>query len=232
MTVAHCNTDERQRKQIRNQQWPLLCLFFQTKTTKASVWWMNTCENMCKCISSCDLQGGVLGSKHVQEESSQAAQDAQETEGGDHPHQQDGLRVHTVIWRTKRHHKAFKRCPQRSLCQRCNALVLDLTVQQLGVNVPQDVRHPQLLSLTSAPVDPEPGRLRQSRTQRGDGQSSRQSRHQAPLRLLGQGGAPSSPPASRNSWTRRGIHAHPISLLQCPIPFYWQKKRLYYSTRW
>lgn len=58
-----------------------------------------TCENVCKCISSCDLESRVFGSKHIQEECSQTAQDAQETKGGDHPQQQDGLRVHTVIWR-------------------------------------------------------------------------------------------------------------------------------------
>lgn len=52
---------------------------------------------MCKCISACDLQCRVLGSKHIQEEGSQAAQDTQETEGSNHPQQQDGLRVHTVI---------------------------------------------------------------------------------------------------------------------------------------
>ena len=55
---------------------------------------------MCKCISASDLKCRVLGAKHIQEESSQAAQDAQETEGSDHPQQQDGLWIHTVIWRT------------------------------------------------------------------------------------------------------------------------------------
>lgn len=63
---------------------------------------------MCKCISASDLKCRVLGAKHIQEESSQAAQDAQETEGSDHPQQQDGLRIHTVIWRTQRHHKALQ----------------------------------------------------------------------------------------------------------------------------
>ena len=72
------------------------------------VWQLNTCENMCKCISASNLKCRVLGAKHIQEESSQAAQDAQETEGSDHPQQQDGLWIHTVIWRTQRQHKALQ----------------------------------------------------------------------------------------------------------------------------
>lgn len=57
----------------------------------------NTCENMCKCVSACDLQCRVFGSKHIQEEGGQAAQYTQETEGSNHPQQQDSLRVHAVI---------------------------------------------------------------------------------------------------------------------------------------
>lgn len=56
---------------------------------------------MCKCISACDLQCRMFGSKNIQEKSSQAAQDAQEAEGSDHPQQQDGLWIHTVIWRNR-----------------------------------------------------------------------------------------------------------------------------------
>lgn len=52
---------------------------------------------MCKCVSACDFQSGVLGAKHVQEEGGQTAQDAQEAEGSDHPQQEDGLRVDTVL---------------------------------------------------------------------------------------------------------------------------------------
>lgn len=91
--------------------------------------------------------------------------------------------------------------------------MLVLTVQKLGVNVPQDICHSQLLSRTGASMNPEPGWFGQSRAQSCDGQSSGQGRHQAPLRLLGQGGAPSSPATSRDSRTRRGIHVHPLSLL-------------------
>lgn len=40
----------------------------------------------------------MFGAKHIQEESSQTADDAQKTKGSDYPQQQDGLRVHAVIW--------------------------------------------------------------------------------------------------------------------------------------
>ena len=101
----------------------------------------------------------------------------------------------------------------QSLLYDLMSFVLVLTVQKLGVNVPQDICHSQLLSRTGASMNPEPGWFGQSRTQSSDGQSSGQGRHQAPLRLLGQGGAPSPPATSRDSRTRRGIHDHPLSLL-------------------
>lgn len=56
-----------------------------------------TCENMCKSISAGYFQGRVLGTKHIQEKSSQTAEDSQETKASDYSQQQDGLRVHAVI---------------------------------------------------------------------------------------------------------------------------------------
>lgn len=87
-----------------------------------------------------------------------------------------------------------------------------LTIKKLGVNVAQDIHNSQLLSRTGAPVDPKPGGFCQSSAQRSDGQGSGQGRHQAPLRLLGQRGASSSPPCRRDSRTRRGVHNYPIFL--------------------
>ena len=57
----------------------------------------HTCEDVGKGVSACDLECRVFGSKHVEKERGQAAQNAQEAEGGDDPQQQDSLGVHTII---------------------------------------------------------------------------------------------------------------------------------------
>lgn len=88
-------------------------------------------------------------------------------------------------------------------------IMLVLTVQELGVNVPQDVCHPQLLPGTGASMDPHPGRLSQGRAQRCDGQGSGQGRHQTPFWLFGQRSASSPSPHGWDIGSRRGVHAHP-----------------------
>lgn len=159
----------------------------------------------------------MLRTKNIQKESSQTAQDTQETEGSDHPQQQDDLWVKTVIWKKKKkrkkHHKALQ-VYDIKLCFHFQwTLYCILTFQKLWVNVPQDIWHSQLLSWTSPSMDTEPGRFRQSCAKCCDRESSGQGRHQAPLRLLRQRGAPSSPPNPRNSRTRWGVHVTPILLL-------------------
>lgn len=49
--------------------------------------WGFTCEDVCEGVSAGDLERRVLGPKHIQQESSQAAQDPQETEGRNNPQQ-------------------------------------------------------------------------------------------------------------------------------------------------
>lgn len=150
----------------------------------------------------------MFGAKHIQEESSQTAKDAQETEGCDHSQQEDGLWIHAVIWgshtsQSVTHAHSFHRVLMR-LCRL-------LTIQKLWVNETQNIRHSQLFSRAGAPMNPEPGRFRQGCAQRGNRQSSWQRGHQASLRLFGQGGAPSPPPSPRDSRTRRCVHVNPIS---------------------
>lgn len=93
MTVAHCNTGRKDK----NGFW-----YHNSGATRKvricrSLNDDDTCKYVRKCVSACDFQSWVLGAKHVQEEGSQTAQDAQETEGGDHPQQKDGLRVDTEL---------------------------------------------------------------------------------------------------------------------------------------
>lgn len=154
---------------------------------------LKNCKYMCKCISACNFEGWMLWSKHIQKKGSQTAQDPQKTEGSNDSQQQNGLWVHTVIF------------------------------QKFWINVSQHVRNPEFLPRTSSSVNAEPGRLGQGGAQRGDRQSSRQSRHQAPLRLFGQRRAASSPPNSRHCWSRRSVHGHPLnrssySTLDSPLP--------------
>lgn len=57
-----------------------------------------TCEDVCEGVAAGDFQGGVFGPEDVEQEGAEAAQDAQEAEGGDDPQQQHRLRVHAEIW--------------------------------------------------------------------------------------------------------------------------------------
>lgn len=56
-----------------------------------------TCEDVGEGVAARDLQRRVLGPEDVQQEGREAADDAQEAEGGDDAEQQHGLGVHAVI---------------------------------------------------------------------------------------------------------------------------------------
>ena len=56
-----------------------------------------TCEDVSERVAARDLQRRVLGAEDIEEEGREAADDAQEAEGGDDPEQQHCLRVHAVI---------------------------------------------------------------------------------------------------------------------------------------
>lgn len=58
-----------------------------------------TREDMGKGIATGDLQGRMLGPEDIQKECREAAQDAQEAEGGNDPQEQDCLGIHAEVCR-------------------------------------------------------------------------------------------------------------------------------------
>ena len=58
-----------------------------------------TREDVGKGIATGDLQGGMLGPEDIQKERGEAAQDAQEAEGGNDPQEQDCLGIHAEVCR-------------------------------------------------------------------------------------------------------------------------------------